>query len=178
MQTRRALTALLFSANAFGAEVAGVHLEPSVKVGGQSLRLVSCGVRDTLWMDAYAAGLYVPQGSGPQAARVPTRAKAVRMKIINATYLPDDIPEKWRDVLQRELKHEPMAMVRQAYDGLSDGDVVMFTYLPAKGVTMSVNGRQITRTSGHSLIDSILHAWAEKDPVAGRLHRLKLEHPC
>jgi hypothetical protein len=43
---------------------------------------------------------------------------------------------------------------------------------------MSVNGKQITQVPGHSLIDSILDAWAEKDPISGKLHRLRLDHPC
>ena len=176
----RGLVPLAFfvAANATAAELGGVRLEPNLNVGNQPLTLVSCGVRDTLWMDAYAAGLYVPPGTDTQATRDPKRPKAVRLKIINATYLPDNIPEKWRSTLQQELKREPMASVRGAYDRLSDGDVVTFAYLPDNGVSMSVNGKQIVQTPGHALIDSILDAWAEKDPVSGKLHRLTLNHPC
>ena len=61
---------------------------------------------------------------------------------------------------------------------MSDGDVATFAYLPDRASRRALNGKQITQTPGHCLIDSILDAWAEKDPVSGKLHRLRLEHPC
>jgi len=154
----------------------------AAEVGCQKLRLVSCGVRDTLWIDHYAAGLYLPKGQSAQSVQDEVqdekRPKAVQLKIINARYLPEDIPQKWRGALKSEMKHEPMVRVRQAYDRLSDGDVVTFSYLPGKGMTMQVNGRTVTRTPGDAVIDSILKAWAGKDPVTGKLHRLALQFPC
>jgi hypothetical protein len=173
-----AAAALAFSAGAFAAQLAGVHLDETLRVQGQKLDLVSCGVRDTLWMDAYVAGLYVPPGTTAQAARDPTRAKAVRLSVVNATYLPGSIPQRWRGILQAELNQDPLARVRRAYDDLSDGDVVTFAYLPQEGVSMSVNGREVAQAPGQSLIDSILDSWAGKDPISGKLHRLRLEHPC
>ena len=172
-----AFTLALVSAAA-AATLAGVQLAPSLELGGRKLELVSCGVRDTLWIDHYAAGLYVPYGSSAHAARDAGAAKAVRLKVIQARYLPERVPEKYREALQRELAREPMVKVRRAYDRLSDGDVVTFTYLPTEGVTMLVNGRQVMQAPGHDAIESILEAWSEKDPISGKLHRLRLEHPC
>ena len=172
------VAAALIAVTAQAATLAGVRLEPSVQAGGQTLELVSCGVRNTLWIDHYAAGLYLPKGDDPNAAQDDRRAKAVTMKVIQARYLPENIPEKWRDALKRELQHEPMVQVRQAYDRLSDGDVITFTYVPNKGVTMSVNGETVINTPGHAVIDSILKAWRGKDAITGKLNRLTLEHPC
>lgn len=160
------------------ATLAGARLPPTLRVASHTLELVSCGVRDTMWIDHYAAGLYLPKGDSPQAAQDERRPKAVRMKVIQARYLPDNIPQKWRRALKTELQHEPMVQVRQAYDRLSDGDVVTFSYVPQAGVTMSVNGKQIVNTPGHAVIDSILEGWSGKDPTTGKLNRLTLEHPC
>lgn len=176
--TLSALALAALAGSAAAVELAGVDLEPALEVAGERLELVSCGVRDTLWMDAYAAGLYVPPGASVGATRDERRAKAVRMKIVEARYLPANIPEKWRGTLQSELARDPMARVRRAYDRLGDGDVVTFTYLPAQGVTMAVNGKPLVQTPGHEIIDQILAAWSEKDPISGKLHRLRLEHPC
>ncbi|HEX6267253.1 MAG TPA: chalcone isomerase family protein [Burkholderiales bacterium] len=170
--------AALASAAAEAATLAGVRLEPTLQVGGQTLALASCGVRDTLWIDHYAAGLYLPKGDSPQTVQDGSRPKAVRMKVIQARFLPDNIPEKWRGALKSELRHEPMVRVREAYDRLADGDVVTFAYGPQQGVTMSVNGKTVVNTPGHAVIDSILKAWSGKDPVTGKLNRLTLEHPC
>lgn len=163
---------------AAAATVGGVELPPQMPVSGKRLELVSCGVRDTLWIDHYAAGLYVPPGGSTQAAADPKRPKAVKMKVINAQYLPERIPEKWRKALNSELAREPMVRVRKAYGNLRDGDEVTFTYVPKDGTTMTVNGKVVTDGLGHDIIDSILSAWAEGDPVSGKLHRLELEHPC
>ncbi len=163
---------------AVAATVGGVHLDPTLQVDGRTLHLMSCGVRDTLWIDHYAAGLYVPAGASTTAAADADKAKAVRLKVIEVRYLPKKIPEKWRGALKSELEHEPMVQVREAYGALSNGDVVTFSYIPGEGVTMRVNGEKVVHTSGHGVIQAILEAWAEKDPIAGKLHRLKLEHPC
>lgn len=172
------LCAFLLAGEAVAAQLAGVHLDDTLHIGGEPLTLVSCGVRDTLWIDHYVAGLYVPPGTSPQATRDAGRPKAVRLKVVSATYLPADIPEKWRTTLQQELAQDPMDRVRRAYDRLSDGDVITFSYLPEHGVTMSVNGRAIARTPGHALIDAILDAWAARDPISGKLQRLSLQYPC
>ena len=174
----RAVALVAFAGSAIAVELAGMHLERTLQVGAERLHLVSCGVRDALWMDVYVAGLYVPPAAPAEAVADPDRPKAVLMKIVESRYLPEDIPEKWRHTLRAELARDPMARVRLAYDHLRDGDVVTFAYQPGEGVTMSVNGRPVIRASGHQLIDSILAAWAEGDPISGKLQRLRLEHPC
>lgn len=88
--------------------LAGVELEESILLNSKPLTLSSCGVRDTLWIEHYAAGLYVPPGTSAQVVRDPNYPKAVRMKFIDGRYLPERIPEKWRGVLQRELKADPL----------------------------------------------------------------------
>lgn len=163
---------------AAAATLADVHLPPTMSVGGRELELVACGVRDTLWIDHYVAGLYVPKGESPRTAKDGRRPKAVRMQVVQSAFLPSSIPERWRRALQSELAQEPMQRVRRAYARLGDGDVVIFGYVPEEGVTMQVNGTLVVRAPGHALIDSILHAWAGKDAISGKLQRLALEHPC
>ena len=168
----------LATSTAIAATIGGVTLPPTLHVGDRALELVSCGVRDTLWIDHYAAGLYVPTGQSATAAKDGRQTTAVLMKIIQARYLPEDIPSKWRHALAAELQREPMMRVRRAYDGLSNGDVVTFAYVPRQGTTMRVNGRLVLDVEGHLVIDAILDAWAEQDRVDDKLHRLALEHPC
>lgn len=63
-------TALIAFASAVApAALAGVDLAPTLSVAGHTLQLVSCGMRETLWIDHYAAGLYVPPGASAQIAR-------------------------------------------------------------------------------------------------------------
>lgn len=160
------------------AMLAGVQLAATLPVGGEALELASCGVRDTLWIDHYVAALYLPPGASMQAARDPASAKAVRMHVVESRYLPERIPQPWREALAGELAREPMFRVRVEYQDLTDGDVVTIAYAPGSGVTMRVNGRTVTRIPGHDAIDAILEAWAGQDPISGKLRRLAMKHPC
>lgn len=169
---------MFFISLATAATVAGVQLPDSLALGAQPLRLVSCGVRETLWIDHYAAGLYLPPGRALQELKSPQTPKAVRLQVIEGAWLPERIPGKWRGALEAELAQEPMTQVRTAYRGLSNGDIVSFAYLPREGVTMSVNGRTVLRVPGHAVIDRILETWAGEDPISGKLERLTLKHPC
>ncbi|MEO5699317.1 MAG: chalcone isomerase family protein [Casimicrobiaceae bacterium] len=168
----------LLATTASAATLSGVKLPDTLRLGERTLRLASCGVRDTFWIDHYAAGLYLPAGAPPRATKDPKQPKAVQMKVIEARYLPEDIPQKWRAALATELRSEPMMRVRRSYSGLSSGDTVVFSYLPDRGVTMRVNGRTIVKVGGHDVIDAILRAWAGKDTISGKLHRLASQHPC
>ncbi|HEX6321193.1 MAG TPA: chalcone isomerase family protein [Burkholderiales bacterium] len=173
------MDAAFLAISALAATLAGAQIPDALETEAGTLRLVSCGVRDTLWVDHYVAGLYVPPGATAQAVRDAGEPKAVRMQVLNAQWLPDNVPEKWRGALRKELRREPMAQVRAAYHRLTDGDVVTFTYLPGSGgVRMTVNGHRVMQTPGHEVIQTILEAWAERDPISGKLHRLRLEHPC
>lgn len=172
------MTSPLLIAAALAATIAGAHVPDALDTSAGRLELVSCGVRDTLWVDHYVAGLYVPRGATAQAVRDARQPKAVRIQVLDARWMPANVPEKWRDALRKELEREPMAKVRAAYDRLDDGDVVTFTYVPQRGVRMAVNGRGVMQTPGQEVIQTILQAWAEGDPISGKLHRLRLEHPC
>ncbi|MPY71005.1 MAG: hypothetical protein GEU92_13055 [Alphaproteobacteria bacterium] len=79
--------------------------------------------------------------------------KLIRLYIRDAGWNPDRIPEEYREVLREELARDPFGLVKRHYRALSAGDIVTVSYLPARGVTMKVNGRQVVAESGHALID-------------------------
>lgn len=174
------VVALLFTAAPVAAQavVAGVSIPEVLRAGDRILTLASCGVRDTLWIDHYVAALYLAAGASLGAVQDPAQPKAVRIEIITARYMSDDVPEQWRAPLAQELSREPMSRLRNAYRNLAAGDVVVLAYDPGVDVSMRVNGRTVVRTPGHDAIDAILGAWAEEDPISMKLQRLKLENPC
>ena len=45
-----------------------IQVPSSLRVGNQSLPAASCATRDTLWIHHYAAALYVPPRTRPDAA--------------------------------------------------------------------------------------------------------------
>jgi hypothetical protein len=138
----------------------------------------SCGVRSTLWIEHYAAVLYLRPGAALNAVRDPSEPKAVLMYVIDGRYLPDEIPARWRDALESALDERTAWAVRESFGLLSSGDLVTIAYFPREGVTMSANGRVIARTSDHRVVDAIVQGWESGAPLTKKLERLALEHPC
>jgi hypothetical protein len=160
------------------AFIAGVEIPARLTVAGRTLELASCGVRDTLWIDHYVAALYVPRGSAIEAVRDSARPKAVIIRIVEARYLPEQIPAKWLEALEREVAPERLTRVKEAYRRLQTGDSVSIEYAPRQGTLMRINTRMVARLPGQRLIDSILVAWADGDDIDTKLRQLGAEHPC
>lgn len=158
---------------------AGVELPAALELGGESLVLASCGVRDTLWIEHYVAALYLLPGQAVTAAlRDAAQPKIILMQVVREASLPERIPEQWRAPLRAELARDPLARVRAAYGSLSAGDRVKVKYMRPEGLTMTVNERVVASAVSHDLIDAILQTWADGDPLSGKLHRLLLANPC
>lgn len=163
---------------ATAVRLAGVELAVVLNTDAGPLELVSCGVRDTLWIEHYVAGLYVPGGDSVRAASDPARAKAVRLHVLDGRYLPKHLPEKWSEALRRELDGSSMSRIRAAYRALGERDILTILYVPQQGVTMWSNDQLVVHAPGHRVIDSILQTWRGNEPVADKLDRLSVEHRC
>lgn len=175
MQHRGVATAPLIGVAAASA----LALPGVLQVGDQILAATSCGTRETLWIDHYAATLYVRPGDAPDHALLdPRRAKALEIVLLNKSFMPAEIPRKYRRALDVELGDEAMEHVREAYRSLRSGDVVRIAYLPGTGVSMSVNGQRVATARSHGAIEAILVAWAGDKPVEQHLRAMLAKHPC
>jgi hypothetical protein len=158
--------------------LAGVPLETHLRVGTNAVTLASCGIRNTLWIDHYVAALYVPQRAGVQAVPNADQAKAMRIRILDRSWLPRELPRKWSAALAHGLPEESLRQVRAAFSALAAGDDVEIAYGPQRGIEMRVNGRRVTRAAGHAAIDSLLATWADREPVETKLARITALHRC
>lgn len=168
------------SASLIGVAAASALALPGVlQVGDQVLAAASCGTRETLWIDHYAATLYVRPGDAAEHALLdPRRAKALEIQLLNKSFMPGEIPRKYRRALEVELTDQEMAQIRDAYRALRSGDVVQVAYLPGTGVSVSVNGQRVVAAATHGAIESILVAWAGNKPVQQHLRAMLAKHPC
>lgn len=147
-------------------------------VGGERLAAASCGVRGTLWIEHYAAALYLPRraNAAPQLADANV-TKAVRVQILSKRLMPKDIPRKWR---QPMATHDPglLERVRDVYRQLKVGDEVLIAYTPNHGVELALNGTAVATAQGHGLIDALLRAWAEDEPLPKKLEDVMARNRC
>lgn len=156
-----------------------IQVPGALRVGNQSLPAASCATRDTLWIHHYAAALYVPPKASPVSAlQDPKAPKALHVQILSRTFLPKDLPIKWRDTLEAHLDLPSFTSVRLAWRELAVGDQVTIAYLPGSGVTLQLNDRIIARAPRHDVIDALLQTWADNEPIPQRVSRVVAKNPC
>ena len=150
-----------------------------VELNGQSLAATSCGVRDTFWIDHFSATLYVARDADPARALLDAdEPKALRLDIINPSWLPDRQPEEWRTAFRENLTPRRFEQLQSLYQGLAPGDAVLAAYRPGTGMSLEVNGRLVLREPGHSLLDDLLRAWSGSTAPLDKLRPLLARHPC
>jgi hypothetical protein len=156
-----------------------IQVPSALRIGNQSLPAASCATRDTLWIHHYAAALYVPPKTKPDAAlQDPKQPKALHVQILSKTFLPKEMPKKWRQTLEQQLDGPSLNSIRNAWRDINVGDRVTIMYAPGPGVTLQLNERVVARSPKHDLVDALLRTWAENEPVPQRLSRTVAKHPC
>jgi chalcone isomerase-like protein len=154
-------------------------LPAGMQVGNQPLSAASCALRQTLGIKHYQAALYVPSRESPVAVmQDPTRPKALQVELRSKTFMPTEIPKKWRRTLEQQLAGNDLKRVREAYQELRPGDVITVAYAPGPGVSVRVNGGLVATTPNHLLVEAMLSTWAAHDPVPKRLVQAISRNPC
>ena len=168
---------------AFGALIllpaTALQVPTALHVGDQELTAASCATRDTLWVHHYIAALYIPPRQSPiDALQDPQQAKALQVQILSKTFLPKDMPKRWRQTLEKELDGDSFSSIRSAWRELRVGDRVTIAYAPGPGLTLQLNDQVVARSPRHAVVEALLETWADDEPVPQRLHRTVAKHPC
>jgi Chalcone isomerase-like len=168
-----AVVALLF------IPVKATSIPTALQIGNQSLAAASCATRDTLWIHHYAAALYVPpREPAVIALQDPKRPKAVQVEVLNKSFLPKDVPTKYRRTLEDQLDAKTLGSVKSAWRTLNAGDRITLAYAPGQGLTLTVNDRLVATTPNHGIVEALLKVWADNEPVPQRVNRILAQHPC
>ena len=119
-----------------------------------------------------------PRESAVSAVQDPRQPKALQVQILSKSFLPKEMPKKWRQTLERELDTESFGSIRSAWRELRVGDRVTIAYAPGPGVTLQLNDQVVARSPRHGVVEALLHTWADDEPIPQRLHRTVTKHPC
>jgi hypothetical protein len=171
---------LALTATAGAAELAGAVFDDRVTVGDQTLVLNGTGIRSKFFIKVYAAGLYLPSRQS-DAGRI-LAADQPRRTVLHFLYDVDrqKMCEAWDDALagntpraSAQLKQK-LASLCAAMDDVTDGERMVFTYLPGTGTTVEVAGDRKATIAGKDFADALWAAWigakpATKDLRAGLL---------
>lgn len=151
----------------------GVKMSDTTTVGGESLKLNGMALRKKLIFKVYVAGLYLPSAQSNGAAVL----KADTPRHLVMEWLRDVDKEAicggWYEGLEANTAN-PSAELKKSFDQLcgwmsavSEGDRFAFTYLPGKGTTVTVKGKEKGTVPGKEFADALFASWIGPKPGPG-----------
>lgn len=156
--------------------VAGVKLDDTVQVGGQTLKLNGAGVRYKVVFKVYVAALYLPElkSTTPEVLALPgaKRVTLVMMRELSN----DDLGQRFLDGLRNNLDTSERtrlvgAMVTfgkmfSTVPKLKKGDVLTFDWVPGTGVVCQLNGEKIgDHITDPNFYNGVLKIWLGNQPA-------------
>ena len=174
------------------AEIAGVRIATSARVGGSDLSLQGAGLRQRFKTDVYIIGLYLAEAKHSSEEAIghkgPKRIALRLMRDVTAQSLVDALYEGIRDNTSANefVKLKPaadeLAAIMLPLKVAKKGDIVALDYVPDAGSQIVVNGRATGQpVPGQDLYRALLKIWIGDAPVdpdlkrallAGRAHKI------
>jgi hypothetical protein len=159
------------------ASLAGANLPDTATAGGKSLVLNGLGVRSEFMVKVYVAGLYLEQKSADPDAII----KTDEPKRIVMHFLHDATKKQMTDAFNESFTdNSPQAAATTktgidkflaALEPLKVGDEMTFTYLPASGTTVAINGADKVTIPGQAFSQVLLSVWFGPKPPTPSLKK-------
>ena len=166
-------------ATASAGKKAGVTMPDTATVGDKTLVLNGMGLREATWLkiDVYVAGLYVEKVSSDSAALIAADSpKLLELRFVRDVDR-DDIVKAWTDGFKGNAT-VPISQIKPLIDRLNawmpkfdDGDTLSFSYIPTKGVEVTVNGKRKGTLQGEDFARSLFSIWLGPNPPTAALKR-------
>lgn len=155
----------------------------TIDVGGIALVYCSEGTRERFLFNLYRVALYLPrQSTDVRYILRPDTAKAFRVEVLYEGPGPDRVPKDWRRELVPALNAEQMARLKQVFETIAAGDVILASFAPGPGPgpgsALSLNGRPVISDPGHALIDAMVELWLGPNPVSKDVKQALLGTPA
>jgi Chalcone isomerase-like len=163
------------SLNAAG--LAGVNLPDTSTVGDKSLVLNGVGLRSEFMVKVYVAGLYLPSKSTDAGAIIkvdePKRMVMQFLHDASKKQLSDAFEESFKDNDpdgERTMKTNVDGFLG-ALEDVKVGEQMVFTYLPGKGTTLAVNGKDKLTVAGAPFGQLVFSVWLGPKPPTASLKK-------
>lgn len=172
------LLAALFAAFAFSAnaaELAGVTLPDTARVGGQELALNGLGLREKGWFDVYVGALYLPETTDNAETAINMQGPS-RMVMHFVRDVPGDkIIDGWKDGFRNNNEQavvdglgERLEKFNSFFTGeIKDGQAVVLDYVPGEGTHVSIGGEDKGTIDGPEFARALRAVWLGPKPPSG-----------
>ncbi|MFN4325049.1 MAG: chalcone isomerase family protein [Azonexus sp.] len=181
---RAALIAALMAAPGLhAAEVAGVRVADSVKVGNNELLLNGAGLRSKLFIKVYVGALYVGQKASTPAAiydsPVPRRMVLRLLRDLDADSLHSALDEGLRnnhtpaELSDMQAQADQLAGIMKAIGKVREGDTISIDF-SSDGIVVSQNGEVRGKVAGAGFARALLKVWLGDKPADASLKKALL----
>jgi hypothetical protein len=178
----RILLLFLLAVPAFAAEVAGVKIEDTSRVGNAELALTGAGLRKRAFFQVYAMGLYVADRKADPVTQPGAKRIAIHMlRDVGAdtftAALVDGMRPNHDEATMKAL--EPRVARLGAILGemkeAKKGMVILLDLVPGAGTQVSVDGKPSGKPiEGEDFYRALLRIWLGEKPVQDDLKKALL----
>lgn len=177
------IAALVAVPGLHAAEVAGVRVADSIKVGNNELVLNGAGLRSKLFIKVYVGALYVGQKAATPAAiydsATPRRMVLRLLRDLDADSLHSALDEGLRnnhspaELSDMQAQADQLAGIMKAIGKVREGDTVSIDF-SAEGVVVSQNGEVRGKVAGANFAKALLKVWLGDKPADTSLKKALL----
>ena len=178
----RILLLFLLALPAFAAEVAGVKIEDTSRIGNAELALTGAGLRKRFFVQVYAMGLYVAdRKADPVTQPGPKRVAIHMLRDVGADQFADALVDGMRpnhdEATMKSL--EPriaqlsaiLAQMQEAKKGMA----ITLDWVPGSGTQVTIAGKPSGKPiEGEDFYRALLRIWLGDKPVQDDLKKALL----
>lgn len=140
---------------------------------GKVVSLNGAGVREKLWFDLYAAGLYLTEkSSNAKAILDDEKPMAIKLHIVSKMITSEKMVEAVNEGFEKStngntapIKKEIAKMLNFFKEDIQKNDVFDLVYLPSKGVIAYKNGEEKGVVEGSSFKKALFGIWLSENPA-------------
>jgi long-chain acyl-CoA synthetase len=177
------IAALVAVPGLHAAEVAGVKVDDSIRVGGSELVLNGAGLRSKLFIKVYVGALYVGQKSATPAAIYdspqPRRMVMRMLRDLDADTLSSALDDGLKsnhspaELADIKTQADQLAGIMKGIGKAREGDVLVIDF-SADGIVVSLNGEVRGKIPGAGFAKALLKVWLGDKPVDASLKKALL----
>jgi len=164
--------ALALAVPVHAKELAGVSMPDTVTVEGKTLSLNGLGLREATFLkiDVYVAGLYLEKTStDPEAILGSDQTKQLKMHFVRGVGRKD-VVGSWKEGVAKNAG-SAAAGVKDRFEKLyaamtdvAEGDDLILTEVPGKGVTATLKGKDLVTLAGEDFARVLWSIWLGGSP--------------
>lgn len=145
------LLALLAASDVQALSVEGKQFDPTIAVGGRTLKLLGAGLREKGWIDVYVLGAYTESGRCDAKSIIgDDEVKYLRFEMlrnVKGTKMASTIADAFDEAIpadaDQQLRSQREVFKSYFKNEIEKSQVLEFTYEPHEGVTFGHDGKRL-----------------------------------